>query len=169
MLVLNARDSLQGYVLNRAASGPITNAMAARNASPAVQAQIDGTGRIMGYSTSWYPTGNAGGTAEIVSSASTFRTIEGARKAFDLGVKAIGRSYSTINITPPIGNRSHVFTIQMDGPVNALTLLLVAWQYDHVLATVVATGDVDTFNADVAIKLARRQQRMISSLLPDTK
>lgn len=164
-LVLTAPGSIPGYELNRSGSGPLTNEMAAKSGNPATRNQIVGTGRITGYGTSWYPAGRAGSTAQIASSASTFATDSGARRAFVLGVEALRRSYSTIAVTPTIGSRSHVFTIQMDGPVDSLTLILIAWQYERVVATLVATGDSDTFNADVAIGLARRQQRQIARAL----
>jgi len=163
--VLAAGTSLPGYTLNRDASGVFTNAMAAKSADLATRKLIVGTGRITGYTRNWLPVGGGSGTAALASSASTFATEAGARRGFELGVKAIGASYGTIEVTPPIGARSRVFTVQMDGPANALTLLLIAWQYDRVLATVVATGDSDVFNASWPIGLARQQQQRIAAAI----
>ena len=147
-LVLHRADVPAGFQLDRAKSGPRTNAADAR-ANPALRSLFARAGRIAGYVADYKR-----GDHDINSRADLFRAPKGAGMLFAYFDRMM-RSQGVIRSEASLGAQARVYSAP------ALGLALYAWRRGPVFAGLATTG----LPRAQALKLARAQDRRIAAAL----
>jgi hypothetical protein len=166
-LVLQERDIGSGYMLDPQGTRVVTNADASEGRGAAYRRELNDLGRVLGYQVVYVrDTGEeAPSGGQLQSSASTFRTVEGAHTAFLKGLGEVGGSLQQLERGVGVGHESRLYGRSSRSQGRDVQLYAVAWRRDRVLAVVLLAGLKGEITRDEALGLARKQDATIEKRL----
>jgi hypothetical protein len=173
-MVLHAVDLRAGFSLQNGSYA--SNVQAAKESAQGAHvsaAQLARWGRINGYRAEYRRSAPAG-LIDLYSSANTYKTATGAQAsqkhalavatAANLARAGI-QGWKQLSPGRAIGDFSAVFTgIDRSGKTPGV-IYAIQWRYRTVNASVIGEGAKGTVAADVVVKLARRQQARLKTVL----